>query len=58
MIGKAISHYRVLHELRSGGLWGAVFQAEELRLGCHVALKFVPASLFTVALLFAQIRLR
>src|SRR5215472_17615050 len=55
MVGRTVSHYRIVRELGTGGM-GVVFVAEDVRLGRQVAIKFVHDAMADDKQLFERLR--
>jgi serine/threonine protein kinase len=55
VLGKTISHYKVLEKIGEGGM-GEVYLAEDSRLDRKVALKFLPERFVQVPLPFEGVK--
>jgi len=55
MVGVTVSHYRVLSRLGSGGM-GVVYEAEDIKLGRRVAIKFLPGEVASDRTAFERMR--
>lgn len=55
LTGQILSHYRVLGQLGRGGM-GIIYQAEDIKLGRRVAMKFLPAEVTTDRTAFERLQ--
>ncbi|MFZ0731468.1 MAG: protein kinase [Candidatus Sulfotelmatobacter sp.] len=53
--GQIVSHYRVLRRLGSGGM-GVIYEAEDIKLGRRVAMKFLPGEVASDRVAFERLQ--